>query len=142
MSTPNKSLSEKIKEQAEIHKRKLELLESGELQRMIDEYEHCLKRIPILKAEIKDILGVSLEEEPKATENPEQQRSNRPKKSPQEVLKEMVDLLKAHPEGLKKKEIAERLKVGLPKVDEAFSQDKSLFAERNRGPKAVIKLKA
>jgi hypothetical protein len=140
MSTA-KSLNEQKQELLEFHRQRIHLIESGELQKMIDEHEHWSKRLPLLKAEIDAILEASLRvtEPSKGKENG---KTNRPKKSAQDVLKEMVDLLEKHPEGMKKADIAKKLNVGNPKVDEAFALDQSRFEPRMRGPKAVIKLKA
>lgn len=135
------SLTDRIKNETERYKKKLELLESGELQKKIDEYEQLSKRLPLLKAEIEAVLGVFLGE-PEASKAKGSRKSNRPKKSAKEVLQEMIDLLEKHPDGLKKSKIAEELKVGEPKVAEAFNLNRSKFEEPMRGPKAVIKLKA
>lgn len=135
------SLTDRIKNETERYKKKLELLESGELQKKIDEYEQLSKRLPILKAEIEAVLGAFFEE-PEASKEKGSRKSNRPKKSAEEVLQGMIDLLEKHPDGLKKTKIAEELKVGEPKVVEAFNLNRSKFEEPMRGPKAVIKLKA
>jgi hypothetical protein len=52
----------------------------------------------------------------------------------------MVALLTDHPKGMKSKEIAELLNVGLPKIAEAISLNESLFEKREKGPKSVIQL--
>ena len=140
MST-TKSLAERIREETERYKQRLAFLESGELQKMIDEYEHWSKRLPVLRAEIEEILGTSFEESVSSKEK-KGSKGNRSKKTAGEVLKDMVALLEKHPEGLKKAAIAKELNVGEPKIAEAFNLDKSKFDEPMRGPKAVIKLKA
>lgn len=135
------SLADRIKEETERYKKKLELLESGKLQTMLEEYEDSSKRLAQLKADIEAILGTSFQE-PEQSKKKQNSKTNRPKKSAQDVLKEMVDLLEKHPEGMKKADIAKGLNVGEPKVAEAFNLDRSKFEEPMRGPKAVIKLKA
>jgi len=139
--TTTKSLADRIKEQTERYKKKLELLGSGELQKMIDEYEHWSKRLPQLRAEIEAILGAPLQE-PEPSEKKDGGKVNRAKKTAEEVLQGMINLLEKHPEGMKKADIARELNVGEPKVAEAFNLDRSKFEEPMRGPKAVIKLKA
>ena len=139
MST-TKTLADRIQEEKERFKKRLEQLESAELQRMIDEYEDGSKRLAILKEKIELVLGSPLQETPFPKERVKG-KGNRPKVTPEDVFKGMVALLKDHPEGLKKKEIAEHLNVGQPKVDEAFALGGTQFEPRMRGPKAVIKLK-
>lgn len=135
----SKTLADRIKEEAELHQRRLERLQSQELQKMIQEYEHWSKRLPELKLEIEAILGSTIEEKPA----PEKKREipNRPKTSANDVLTRMVDLLKKHPNGLSKSEIAVCLNIGKPKIEEAFALGKAQFEPRTRGPKAVIKFK-
>jgi len=138
--TTTMSLADRIKEETERYKKKLEFLESGQLQAMLEEYEHCSKRLPQLKAEIEAILGTAFQE-PEPSKKKDGGKVNRAKKTAEEVLQEMIVLLEKHPDGLKKTKIAEDLKVGEPKITEAFNLDKSKFEEPMRGPKAVIKLK-
>ena len=138
------NISDRIQEEIERHKKRLEQLESGEVQRMIAEHEHWSKRLPILREEIEAILGSPLETSSVSREIAtlnKKGKPNRPKKPTGEVLKEMVALLTDHPKGMKSKEIAELLNVGLPKIAEAISLNESLFEKREKGPKSVIQLK-
>ena len=138
--TTTMSLADRIKEETERYKKKLEFLESGKLQAMLEEYEHWSKRLPQLKAEIEAIIGTSFQA-PESSKKKDGGKVNRPKKTADEVLQEMIVLLEKHPHGLKKAAIAKDLNVGEPKVAEAFYLDKSKFEEPMRGPKAVIKLR-
>ena len=140
MST-TKTLADRIQEEKERYKKRLEQLESGDLQRMIDEYEDGSKRLAILKERIELILGSPLQEPPAAAKEQQKDQSNRPKITAEDALNKMVALLTMHPEGLSKKDIEKELNIGSPKVDEAFALGKDQFEPRNRGPKAVIKLK-
>jgi len=135
-----KTLADRIEEEKERHKKRLELLDSGELQKLIAEYEEGSKRLEILKKKIELIIGAPLQETPAPKERVKA-KGKRPKATPEDVLKGMLALLKDHPEGLKKKEIADHLNVGQPKLDEAFALGETQFEPRMRGPKAVIKLK-
>jgi hypothetical protein len=143
MST-TKTLNDRAEEKKEFHKKQQELIESDEFEKMLVDYEHWSKHLPILKAQIESVLGPLLEEQSVHSETviPEKKgNTNRPTKPAADVLKEMVDLLKNHPEGMRSKEIAELLNVGLPKIAEAISLNEALFEKREKGPKSVIKLK-
>jgi hypothetical protein len=143
MNTPG-GISHRIQEKIEQNKKEVELLESEKLRSMVADYEHWSKHLPILKAQIESVLGPLLEEQavhPETVVPEKKSKPNRPKKSAADVLKEMVALLTNHPEGMKSKEIAKILNVGLPKIAEAISLNESLFEKREKGPKSVIKLK-
>lgn len=122
----------------------VELLESEKLRGMVADHKHWSKHLPTLKAQIESILGFPLEDQAEHSEAVIQEKkgnTTRPQRTSQEVLDEIVALLKNYPEGMKSKRIAKLLNVGLPKIAEAISLNESLFEKREKGPKSVIKLK-
>jgi hypothetical protein len=140
MSTP-KPLTEWIEAEKERYKKKLEQLDSSELQKLIAEYEDGSKRLQVLKEKIELIIGSPLQETP-APKDKGKDQSNRPKISAEDARSKVISLLKNHPEGMSKTDIEKQLNIGKPKIEEAIALDKSLFEPRKRGAKAVIRLKA
>lgn len=103
-----------IDEQRELHRKQLELLNSDDLKKKIEDYKYWSAQLPILKKELEALIGKSLDEAPAAPK--EKSPAGRPKGGTvldvSDVAPKLLELLRKeeHSKGLAAKHIGAYLK--------------------------------
>jgi hypothetical protein len=117
-----------IEEQRELHRKQLELLDSTDLKKKIEDYRHWSVQLPILKNELEALIGKPLEEPPAAPKekSPKGRKKGGTSLDVADVAPKVLDLLREekHSKGLAARHIGLQLKDKWKGVEESTVERK------------------